>query len=219
MKTIEDIKRHLMLHGSFTKDIGLLDGKMGIVIFFFNYSRFTNNTLYSDFAYDLIDEIYNDLSSDYSINFDNGLCGIGWGIEYLIANQFVNTDSSDILEDFDDIIMQRDIRKINDSSIETGVKGIAYYFVARYACKRQTKIPTEYLYELIHSLTEIPDKESLSLQSWLHEIIRCQKSEIPNLSFILKFAGSIPDALLSQIPLGIRNGLAGYGLTTINSFL
>ena len=81
-----------MLHGSFTKDIGLLDGKMGIVIFFFNYSRFTNNTLYSDFAYDLIDEIYNDLSSDYSINFDDGLCGIGWGIEYLIANQFVNTD-------------------------------------------------------------------------------------------------------------------------------
>lgn len=34
MKTIEDIKRHLMLHGSFTKDIGLLDGKRVLLFSF-----------------------------------------------------------------------------------------------------------------------------------------------------------------------------------------
>lgn len=76
-----------MLHGSFTKDIGLLDGKMGIVIFFFNYSRFTNNTLYSDFAYDLIDEIYTDLD----LNTDDVLCELERHKEWIQAVGFNST--------------------------------------------------------------------------------------------------------------------------------
>jgi len=206
-----------MLFGSFTEDIGLLDGKMGIAIFFFHYSRFADNVFYSDFAYNLIEEIYQDLSSDCSIDFDKGLCGIGWGMEYLITNRFVETDSDDILEDFDDIIMQRDIRKIKDSSIETGVKGIAHYFTARYARKPEKEIPIEYLYELIHSLTEIPDEESLSLRNRLQAIIFHRESELPDLSVLSDFIGSISMTSLPQTPLGIRNGLAGYGLKTINS--
>ena len=219
MKTIEDIRRHLMLYGSFIEDLGLLDGKTGIAVFFFNYSRFTRQTFYSDFAYDLIDEIYHGLSSSYSIDFDRGLCGIGWALEYLIANRFVKTDSGDILEDFDDIIMQRDIRKIDDSSIETGVKGIAHYFAARYARKKNKKIPAEYLYELTDSLAKTPDRESLALQNRLRAIMRHQESAIPDLSLVLEFAEPLSAALSPQTPLGIRNGLAGYGLTTINSSL
>jgi hypothetical protein len=35
------IARYLMLHGSFTSNIGLLNRKIGIAIFFYHYARYT----------------------------------------------------------------------------------------------------------------------------------------------------------------------------------
>ena len=35
-----------MLHASFNPDIGLLNGRMGIILFFFHYARHTGNSAY-----------------------------------------------------------------------------------------------------------------------------------------------------------------------------
>ncbi|MDR0574375.1 MAG: hypothetical protein LBG96_10175, partial [Tannerella sp.] len=128
---LQRIARYLMLHGSFIDNIGLLNGKMGIAIFFYHYSRYTGKNIYDDFAGELIDEIYNEIHVNTPCDFKDGLCGIGWGMEYLIRNNFVNADSDEVLEDLDKRIMERDVRRITDYSLETGLKGIACYVIER----------------------------------------------------------------------------------------
>jgi hypothetical protein len=72
------IVRHLMLHAGFISDIGLYHGKMGLVLFFAHCGRFTANTVYEDFAGELLEDIYENICADTPTDFENGLCGIGW---------------------------------------------------------------------------------------------------------------------------------------------
>ena len=57
-EVLQRTARYLMLHSSFTDKIGLFEGKMGIILFFMNYSRYTRCKRYEKFAGELIDEIY-----------------------------------------------------------------------------------------------------------------------------------------------------------------
>ena len=43
---LEKIANHYLFYGSFYSDLGLYNGKMGMVIFFFHYARYTGNSLY-----------------------------------------------------------------------------------------------------------------------------------------------------------------------------
>jgi len=75
-EVLQRIARYLMLHSSFTDKIGLFDGKMGVILFFMNYARYTGCKRYEKFAGELIDEIYTEIHIDCSANFGNGLAGI-----------------------------------------------------------------------------------------------------------------------------------------------
>ena len=130
-KLLQRIARYLMLHGSFTDDIGLLHGKTGIVIFFYHYARYTEKRIYNDFAEELIEEIYKEINVSTPLNFKDGLCGIAWGIGYLIQNDFIEADPDEVLEDLDKRIMEWDVRHISDCSLETGLTGIACYVISR----------------------------------------------------------------------------------------
>ena len=55
---LEKIANHYLFYGSFYSDLGLYNGKMGMIIFFFHYARYTGNSLYEDFAGELLDDIY-----------------------------------------------------------------------------------------------------------------------------------------------------------------
>jgi len=48
----------LMFHSGFTDSLGLLNGKMGEAITFYRLSPMTKNTIYTDFAGELIDVLY-----------------------------------------------------------------------------------------------------------------------------------------------------------------
>jgi hypothetical protein len=148
------IARYLMLNGSFADNIGLLNGKMGITIFFYHYARYTENKLFDDYAGKLLDEIYNEIHSSTPLNFEDGLCGIGWGMEYLISNHFVDANPDEILEDLDKRIIEWDVRRITDYSLETGLKGIAVYVNSR--CENREKdnpyFTKEYILDLCAAL-------------------------------------------------------------------
>ena len=124
---LKRIANHQMLHGSFCSDLGIQNGKMGIVLFFYHYARYVKNTLYENFAGEMLDEVILDLHNDLSICFSNGLCGIGWGIEYLIRRGFIAGDSDEILEEIDSKVIEWDPRRITDFSFETGLEGVACY--------------------------------------------------------------------------------------------
>ena len=70
-------------------DLDLFHGKMGIVLFFFELAQASQNVAYEGLASNLLDEIYDEIHYDLPINLENGLCGIGLGLEYLVKHGFM----------------------------------------------------------------------------------------------------------------------------------
>jgi len=228
MKVDQDIlpriTRHLICYSSSTSNIGLLNGKMGIVIFFFLYAKYTKKKFYEDFAEELIDDVYSDIHQNITRDFKDGLTGIAWGIEFLIQNGFVYGDSNKVLEDLDKQILELDVRKISDISLETGLKGIAYYVTSRCNNKKNKTIiiSFEYIFDLINAL-EInidKDEECMSLIKNLMSIIH--KENLP-------LTDNLLNRLSNQVKykdhnifkdgraLGIlNNGYTGIGLKILN---
>ena len=69
---LEKIANHYLFYGSFHSDLGLYNGKMGMVIFFFHYARYTGNSLYEDFAEEFLNEILENLHTETPISFKRG---------------------------------------------------------------------------------------------------------------------------------------------------
>ena len=191
------IARHLMIHASFLPDLGLFHGKMGIVLFFAHYARFAGNPLYSKFAGELLDEIYDEIYIGLPINFEYGLCGIGWGMEYLLQNGFIEGDSDEILSDIDERIMERDLRRTTDHSVRTGLEGITYFINKRLnsSSRKSESLPFDKTY----------------LNDWKTV---ASSISIPEDKVVLKaIIDTLPEG--EDITLwksGLRNGCAGVGL-------
>ena len=125
------IIHHLLLKSPFRSHLGLLKGKMGIALMFFLYGRAKKSDVYSDYASELLDDIWSEIGTNETLFFAEGLCGIGWGIEYLIQHGYVDGDTNEICEDIDRKVEQMDLSEINDFSIEYGLGGILAYINAR----------------------------------------------------------------------------------------
>lgn len=217
-KELKEVVQHLMLYSSFTRNLGLLNGKMGFILLFFKYADFTKERLYKTFAEELIQEIYEDISQNEPIDFENGLCGIAWGICYLVQNGFVKANEDEVLKELDIKILEKDVRRVTDYSLETGLKGIAYYVISRYNHRKgeHPLIHYKYIKELVKSLikNEGKDREIELLVNKLKEI---ESSEERNMELPLL------DNLIDNIKFSIKklfktnreNGIARNGYTGI----
>lgn len=121
----------LLLHSSFIENLGLFNGKMGISIAFFHLSRQTNNSVYENYAGELIDEIYDEINTNTQWSFENGLAGIGWGIEYLVQNHFIEADTDEALFEIDNRLTQYVYSFPSKFGINDGLLGVGFYFLSR----------------------------------------------------------------------------------------
>lgn len=194
------IANHLILHASFAKDLGLYHGKTGIVLFFSHYAGYTDNPLYDEYAGELLEEVMQELHTDLPIDFEAGLCGIGWAVNYLIQNNFMQGDVNEILFEIDRKVMERDIRYITDLSCRSGLEGISYY-----------------IYNRISSLTE-NQQYTLFNQSYIEDWKTIAGSiRIPDNRKILRsIVNALPETDDSLTwSLGLYKGCAGVGLKTM----
>lgn len=154
-RLLKQIADHYLLRGLFCKEIGLWNGKTGMSLFFFLLSRHSGNRWYEEFAGELLDDVCSSLSQQCPVTFADGLCGIGWAIEFLKKEGFIEGDTDDILEEVDKQVMERDVRRITDTSLETGLAGIAAYVCNRLdserSCPDYQPFDTEYLKDLDNS--------------------------------------------------------------------
>lgn len=219
-ETLQRLARYLMLRTSHQNNLGLLNGKIGVVIFFYHYSDYVNMNIYKKFAEELIDEVYDEMSENYSCDFVNGLSGIAWGVEYLIRNNFVKADPNEIFIDLDKQILLKDVRRIEDVTLETGLKGLAYYVISRCANRNSfdKTISKNYIYDLICSLrnNNNKDEEINLIIDDLNSILRYEPININYYFFdkIIENTKYENNKLFETIrPLGIiNNGFAGVGL-------
>ena len=131
MGTIKDNALHYLLTDVDMIGMGLLKGKSGQSLFYFLYSRYCGYPVIEDYAEDLLYEVTGSITNETPIWFENGLAGIGWVVIYLYQNQYIDGDVNIILNCCDRLLTKRDVRRINDLSLEKGLRGIACYVSAR----------------------------------------------------------------------------------------
>lgn len=206
---LSSIARRLMLYSSFMSNCGLLNGKMGVVLFFYHYSIYTRCSRYRRFADELIEEIYHEVSKHTPKDFANGLCGIVWGLTYLVQCGFVDMDD-DIFEELDAKIMEWDISNISDYSIETGLSGVGLYLMCRlHGGKGNINIPITYSEKVLSRLSESSAPEcQMVYASFMNRQFPLSELQKQMLCSLLPIYKSSKQAKM----IGIKEGLAGVGL-------
>ncbi len=112
-------------------NIGLLNGKMGIALFFFLYSRYFNDKEYELYANEIIDDIYEIIAENALPNYADGLAGFGTCIEFLAKQQFIDANTDEVLEDLDEYLHYRIPLFSGNIDFINGIGGIANYFTMR----------------------------------------------------------------------------------------
>lgn len=217
----EQALHYLLLNCGFLPDLGLFQGKMGCVLFLMQYARLSKSVWCEDFASELLNEIYEDIHVDVSFNLESGLCGIGWSIEYLIRNGFMEGDADEILEDIDQLVMEHDVDFMSDLSFRHGIAGIVFYVTSRLAYRENRKsMPFNriYLERLRNRVLSSEFSESDEVPPFL------VKDFMDSLQGTLESKMGIPDLLFLSLPLtfdfesmpiGLEKGLAGCLLNQI----
>lgn len=191
---LRQIADHLIINSSFLKNLGLFHGKMGIVLFFMHYARYTGNAIYEEYAGDLLDEIFEDIHAGITLDFENGLSGIGWGLLYLLKNHFVEGDSDEVLFDIDQRMMEINLSRVVDKSVERGLGGYLYYLLERLSVVSEHSLfDRDYRRELQKVMSSMLANELFDLDSLIARNGWC----------------SIVD--ITKDSLGICEGYAGMG--------
>lgn len=200
----EKILNRLILHANDVPSaIGLLDGKMGIALVLAHYARCSRKKKVEHAADFLVESVMDQLTKTVSIDFANGLSGIGWGIEYLIQNNYMKGYGADILQNLDERIMQFDVTRIKDWSLEKGLLGILHYVLYHLqgANKSGSTVFDDSYLASWKSVLE--DKKLLynQLQKGLHKEVDFYK---PDLRMFIKQQSRVDAKKLS-----LKEGLAG----------
>ncbi|RHR93629.1 glycosyltransferase [Parabacteroides sp. AF14-59] len=219
---LDEALSYLILNCGFSPDLGLFHGKMGYILFFVHYARYSHNKQFETFAYELLDDLYEDVNKDLPINFEYGLCGIGWGIEFLVQNGFIEGDTDEILKEIDRRVMEYDVFHFSDFSFRTGLGGIVFYVIARLSAQRDKFVQVfdkDYLDALKYVLlyTEFTEKDELPpflIDTYL-KILDREKVGVVCLPAILSCINLCLSENLSSISLGLYNGIAGHLLYCI----
>ncbi len=220
--TYEQALAYLTINSSFLGDLGLFHGKMGIVLFFAHYARISNSKHYEDFAGHLLDEIYEEINLDLPVNLENGLCGIGWGIEYLVQHGFMEGNTDEILADIDRKVMEIDPLRLSDLSFRRGLAGIAFYVIARLNAHRVNSIsPFDEVF--LGSLYQALEYAKYTLEDDVPSNLKVDYNHVKeggNITLYLPHYLTHPSFLLNkpfdEILLGLENGLTGWLWNNLN---
>lgn len=210
---LKSIADHLILNSSGLYEIGLYDGKMGVALFFYHYSRYMNIPIYNDFADCLLDEVIQNMDSSISIRFGDGLCGIGWALQYLMRNNFVKGDDSDVFSDFDCKVLEYDINKMSDRTLSTGSMGVLYYIIPRIFSLKQRGNSSVICDEMMNMVNSAILKEASLCNFTQYSSVE----SILNLSILNHLWSDIcfDRSKINKFPLGIDKGLSGIGMNIL----
>jgi hypothetical protein len=217
----------LMLQSFFITDIGLFEGQMGIVLALSEYSRKKEKDVFFDFSFDLLENIITKVNKGLTFSFNNGLTGIGWGIEYLIQNKFVEGSGVEICDEIDKKIMEVDPRRIFDLSLNTGFEGLLHYVIYHLqgALNTNTEFGLPFDDRYLSDLYEICKLLKTRIQDSSINLLLDVYINFYNTGSIKGYNTSVIDFVtvkstdifndITSYPLGLKDGLAGKLLKII----
>lgn len=215
---------HITLHYNSIADNSLFYGKMGGVIFFYNYARYSEKIYYSDFAEELLDSILSSVNINLPINMSTGLCGISWGIEYLISNRFIEGNSDEILQEIDNRVSEISPIRMHDFSFMEGLGGVLFYVNTRLqsVIRENNNYPfkSDFLEELAFVIRQDSDNK---LNKTIKRNFELCLSRLHNYNSLI----SMPSILLNDLPhvlddlngtpIGMYKGCTGVAFQMLKS--
>lgn len=190
---LRKIADYQLLRSPYMKDIGLFHGKMGVVVALYLYAAKYRDELISEYAWDLLQQIYDGIYSNMPVGLEYGLAGIGYGTTILYKRGLVDCDLNSILADVDSKIMEYDPRRMKNLSTRTGVGGLMRYIALRQSTGEPLRtFDSQYLSELYATAEPV--------------ILTCKGTDMLNILNAPSF--SIDE--YTEKPLGIDGGSAYY---------
>lgn len=126
------VASQIMQHAAETYTESLFEGKSGEMIALAEYARDVNDAKADEMASSLLSELVQGLRNpDKLLTFSGGLYGIGWSFVYLLRHGFLESGLESELAYVDRRVMERDVLRVDDLSMETGIGGILAYVIAR----------------------------------------------------------------------------------------
>ncbi|MFO7825700.1 MAG: sulfotransferase [Cyclobacterium sp.] len=149
-------------------EVGLLNGKIGLSIYFFMLGRSTRNSEILSIAEHILMDVYNTLGNFIiPTNFQNGLSGIAWGLCHLIKNDYVEGDPDEILIDVDHQIISywNANKETLPVDLRLGLLGYLAYYTSRleisqgHAKSVNQNIHTRVVSEIINRIGQLVEEE------------------------------------------------------------
>lgn len=217
----------VLLNCNVTPGLGIENGRMGCILFLASYARYKNENLYEELAGKLLDELYEKMTPDMAVTWKEGVCGIAFGIMWLLVHHLVEGEPNEILEEIDARIMEREPERIMDYSWHNGLAGILYYVLYRlqYWTENGGDMPFDSMY--LKSLERAAQKaiwnvervEALEMSVLFIEWRKgCLKNlQIPDVLSIVNMSDFFDYNRIVKSSYGLKFGCAGLGLNILRT--
>ncbi len=174
-KKLFDISTILQQHYDKEKKLGLLSGKTGVAYFFILYGEFLNDDSISERGHKILAETIEEINQGFNFpTFCSGIAGIGWVLEMICEEGFLEINSKEIFSEIDiflDKIMASNFEQDNYDFLH-GYLGEAMYFLKRYQNANSIKNRNKYKVILIKVIsvlqkTALENKELVYWESYV----------------------------------------------------
>ncbi len=204
----------------FKSNSGIVSDRIGVVLLLFYYAKFTGDDKYAEMAYELISLVFDELNEDIAGgSFErsaNGLAGVGWTLEHLEQNGFLEIDTNELLGEVDELIHQLmvvDMRKKNYDYLD-GALNRGLYFLNRF----KNPVSPTYLLELANLLAEESDHDRPGELKFLANVpdpsgkdqFVCNIGMSHGSASIVWFLSKVVELGLSEKVPAILNGFMNY---------
>ena len=203
---------------------GLYNGRIGLILFFYQYAAYSDKDEYRDLADRMLNGILANLNRNIPAELKSGLCGLGLLIGYLIQHGFVEGKPDEVLSEMDEMIMAKTDFSLEDWSFETGLLGVMYYVAYRLSTtsKKQNLVFTD---DYVNRLSRLAEKLQ-NHKEWIcpdQDMLDSCKNGLQGKPYVIdwtvflhKVITALPTSQsLGSWPLGLNCGASGYGVSMI----
>ena len=216
---IRKIFNHLLLNVIYISDIGLYFGKTGFLLFFAHYAKLTVDDVDDEIVAEIIDDIFHSVGNLSSMSIPDGVCGVGWGVEYILQNKLMEGDSDEILADLDKMIFSKGVESILSNPYFTDIlRYIAIRLTSLCGKSKDIPFPRNFLLELYQSAKDQNKILDISINNDFNIIKKnLEKGRFRRkpIAITQEFTGRASIDTFPLVPLGLHNGLSGLGINLL----
>ncbi len=146
----EKIHEIALIFHDFTvkNNVNLMGGDAGVSLFLSYYAKYSKKDEYAEKSINIVSDIFDEISDGYSYpTFAGGLAGIGWLIEFLAQNDFLEVNTNETIGDLDEHLYSIMIKEMKQNKFDYlhASGGIALYFLKRDSLLDRNKYISEFV--------------------------------------------------------------------------